>query len=66
MLSEFEDIESAHDVVSKTNPAIHINLLRPIHKSHRTPHSERKFDGNPKKWCSKCPFPEGCVVCCLD
>ena len=30
------------------------------------PHKERKFDGKPRRWCSKCPFPEGCVTCCLD
>jgi hypothetical protein len=61
-----DDVELAHDIVSRTNPAIHVKLLGAIHKSHRTPHRERKFDGKPKKWCSKCPFPEGCIVCCLD
>jgi len=35
---------------------------RPIHKTYRTPHPERKFDGKPKRWCSKCPLPEDCVV----
>jgi hypothetical protein len=60
------DIEEAHDIVSRTNPAIHINMLPQIFEFFPTPHQERKFDGKPKKWCSKCPFPEGCVVCCLD
>jgi hypothetical protein len=60
------DIEEAHDIVSATNPAIHINIERPIHEKYPTPHPERIFSDKPKRWCSKCPFPEGCVVCCLD
>jgi hypothetical protein len=61
-----DDVEQAHDIVSRTNPAIRIYIERPIQERFPTQHSERKFDGKPKKWCSKCPFPEGCVVCCLD
>ena len=25
----------------------------------------RKFTGQPRKHCSHCPFPEGCVMCTL-
>ncbi len=28
-------------------------------------HPYRKFDGSPNRHCSKCPFPEGCVMCTL-
>ena len=27
---------------------------------------ERKFDGEKRRWCSKCPFPDGCVMCNLN
>ena len=63
---ENDDIEQAHDIVSRTNPAIHVNVRPLIQEAFPTPYLERKFVGKPKKWCSKCPFPEGCVVCCLD
>lgn len=29
-------------------------------------HPERKFTGKPRKHCSQCPFPEGCVMCDLE
>ncbi|PCI20134.1 hypothetical protein COB64_02385 [Candidatus Wolfebacteria bacterium] len=25
----------------------------------------RQFDGGYHRHCSKCPFPEGCIMCCL-
>ena len=25
----------------------------------------RQFDGKYHRHCSKCPFPEGCIMCCL-
>jgi hypothetical protein len=27
--------------------------------------SDRHFTGASKRWCSHCPFPEGCVACDL-
>ena len=26
---------------------------------------EREPDGNPRRWCSGCPFEEGCITCHL-
>ena len=55
-------------------------LMPPItDKPHTTKHSERdvtvhdappdkqrrKFTGQKRRHCSRCPFPEGCVVCTL-
>jgi len=59
------EIEEAYDLVSRTSDRLHVVMRQPVHLTHPTPHSERQFDGKPKKWCSGCPFPEGCVVCCL-
>ena len=28
-------------------------------------HTERVFSSKPKKHCSRCPFPEGCIMCDL-
>ncbi len=36
------------------------------HPARRHPERSRNEDGKPHHHCSKCPFPEGCVVCDLD
>ncbi len=60
-------IEDAYDLVSRMprNP-LAVRIGKPVHLACPTAHPERVFDGKPRRWCSGCDSPEGCVVCTLD
>ena len=70
------DIEEAERAAASGS----VVLMRPVtDEPHMTKHSERevtvhdapagkrhrKFTGQPRRHCSHCPFPEGCVMCML-
>lgn len=70
------DIDEARRAVASGR----VVLMAPVSDEPRmTKHSERevtvhdapsgkrhrRFDGHPRRHCSQCPFPEGCVVCTL-
>lgn len=52
-----EDIRVINPEARERDQIVHVK------KSARNPY--RKFDGAYHRHCSKCPFPEGCVMCCL-
>lgn len=40
-----------------------LTILPPLHESDHM--SNRHFDGNKHKHCTRCSHPDGCVMCCL-
>ena len=61
-----KDVVIGQDAFHAYQNAAAVTLKTPVHVSHPTPHSRRKFTSKPRRHCSGCPFPEGCVVCTLD